>query len=255
MRHYAPIYIIVIKTPSFSRSLTTSASSKVRYRFMSFSDAAFASRERAHSQRGTFILATTSTIDDSKGSKVSPLVWRFKRIARVVSSTLASETYALSGALDQLSWVRLHWQWMRDPTTAWNKPDETLTKITLAYAVVDCKSLYDLQKTTIPRGMDWIRISTSACFLESSRSRLAVKRSPVVAFGILACNKLMSLQERSGRVLDAEDCSRTPEQKTFLKLVYCLGKDFISTTQSVVNVDAQNTVNTCWLGRLGTVLW
>ena len=98
-------------------------------RFMSFSDAAFASRDRAHSQRGTFILATTSTIDDSKESKSAPLVWRSKKIARVVSSTLASETYALSGALDQLSWVRLHWHWMRDLTTAWNKPDETLTKI------------------------------------------------------------------------------------------------------------------------------
>ena len=65
----------------------------------------------------------TATVDENHGSKVSP--YNSKKIARVVASTLASETYALFGALDQLSWIRLHWNWMIDPSTVWNKPSET----------------------------------------------------------------------------------------------------------------------------------
>ena len=118
-------------------------------RFMSFSDVAFASRKRAHSQRGTFILATTSTI--AKGPRLAPWSGAPRESLGLFRALLPQKHMCLLGALDQLSWVRLHWQWMRDPTTAWNKPDETLTKIPLAYAVVDCKSLYDLQKTTIPQ--------------------------------------------------------------------------------------------------------
>lgn len=120
-------------------------------RFLSFSDAAFATRERAHSQRGTFILATAQSVEDGKGSQVSPLIWSSRKINRVVSSTLALETYALSGALDQLSWIRLMWSWLLDPQVDWKKPAETLTKLPAAYAVVDCKSLYDLLlKTAAP---------------------------------------------------------------------------------------------------------
>lgn len=91
-------------------------------RFISFSDAAFATRERVHSQRGTFRLATTQNVEEPQGSKVSPLVWSSKKIQRVVSSTLASEACALSGALDQLSWIRLHWSWILDPQTEWRTP-------------------------------------------------------------------------------------------------------------------------------------
>ena len=85
-------------------------------------------------------------------SAVSPLVWFSKKISRVVSSTLASETYALSGALDLLSWIRLHWAWMLNPNLEWQTPEITLKKLPPAFAVVDCKSLYDLlQKTSIPQ--------------------------------------------------------------------------------------------------------
>ena len=121
-------------------------------RFLSFSDAAFATREKAHSQKGCIILATTEGIDQTRHSKVSPLVWFSKKINRVVSSTLASETYALSGALDLLSWTRMHWSWILNPFIEWKKPEETLKSIPPAFAVVDCKSLFDLlQKTSIPQ--------------------------------------------------------------------------------------------------------
>ena len=121
-------------------------------RFLSFSDAAFATREKANSQKGCIILATTEEIDKTQMSAVSPLVWFSKKISRVVSSTLASETYALSGALDLLSWTRLHWAWMLNPKLEWRTPEITLKNLPQAFAVVDCKSLYDLlQKTSIPQ--------------------------------------------------------------------------------------------------------
>ena len=120
--------------------------------FLSFSDAAFATREKAHSQKGCLILATTDTIDQLKTAEVSPLVWFSKKINRVVSSTLASETYALSGALDTLSWIRTHWAWILNPQLAWKEPENTLKVLPKAFAVVDCKSLFDLlQKTSIPQ--------------------------------------------------------------------------------------------------------
>ena len=120
--------------------------------FVSYSDAAFATREKANSQKGCMILATTHQIDQVQSARVSPLMWYSKKISRVVASTLASETYALSGALDLLSWIRIHWAWIICPHIRWQKPEETLTQLPPAFAVVDCKSLYDLlQKTSVPQ--------------------------------------------------------------------------------------------------------
>ena len=121
-------------------------------RFLSCSDAAFASREKAHSQKGCIIFATDNTIDLDQAAPISPITWFSKKINRVVGSTLASETFALSGALDILSWIRLHWSWMVKPDTPWKDPETTLAALPKAYAIVDCKSLYDLlQKTSIPQ--------------------------------------------------------------------------------------------------------
>ena len=121
-------------------------------RFLSFSDAAFATREKANSQKGCLIMATTQDVDRSQAAPVSPLVWSSKKINRVVSSTLASETFALSGALDLLSWTRMHWSWILNPYIPWKETEKTLMSLPPAYAVVDCKSLFDLlQKTSIPQ--------------------------------------------------------------------------------------------------------
>ena len=122
-------------------------------RFLSCSDAAFASREKAHSQKGCIIFATDNTIDLDQAAPISPITWFSKKINHVVGSALASETFALSGALDILSWIRLHWSWMVKPDTPWKDPETTLAALPKAYyAVVDCKSLYDLlQKTSIPQ--------------------------------------------------------------------------------------------------------
>ena len=70
----------------------------------------------------------------------------------VVTSTLSAETNALATAVDQLSWLRLFWEWLRNPKTQWKKPGEDPQQIAPAIsvatspaemnvAVTDCKSL------------------------------------------------------------------------------------------------------------------
>ena len=120
-------------------------------RFVSFSDASFATRANSQSQTGCLIMATSKQIGDWQSSEASPLIWYSRKIARVVASTLASEAYALSGSVDLLTWIRIHWNWLMNPSNAWQNPEVSLSKCPEAYSVVDCKSLYDLiQKTTVP---------------------------------------------------------------------------------------------------------
>ena len=143
---------------------------------MSFSDAAFATREKANSRKGCLILATTKQIDEVQPAAVSPITWFSKKIARVVSSTLASETYALSGALDLLSWIRIHWSWLLDPTIRWQTPEETLTSLPEAFAVVDCKSLYDLlQKTSVPQCSEYRNMLEALVIRDRLREGVTVK--------------------------------------------------------------------------------
>eukprot|EP00435_Cladocopium_sp_Y103_P001047 s2611_g1.t1 len=144
--------------------------------FMSFSDAAFATREKANSQKGCLILATTKQINEVQSVKVSPITWYSKKIARVVASTLASETYALSGALDLLSWIRIHWAWLINPSLHWQNPEETLASLPPAFAVVDCKSLYDLlQKTSVPQCSEYRTLLEALVIRDRLREGVVVK--------------------------------------------------------------------------------
>ena len=82
----------------------------------------------------------------------SPLTWYSKKIERVVASTLASETFALSSAVDLLNWLRLAWSWLRNPTIPWQTPEKVWLSEPPSIAVVDCKSLYDvISKNTTPQ--------------------------------------------------------------------------------------------------------
>ena len=69
-----------------------------------------------------------------------------------VASTLASETFALSSAVDLLNWLRLAWSWLRNPTMPWQTPEKVWLSEPPSIAVVDCKSLYDvISKNTTPQ--------------------------------------------------------------------------------------------------------
>ena len=125
-------------------------------RFVSFSDASFATRSNAQSQKGCLIVTASKQIGHLQQSDISPLLWYSKKIARVVGSTLASEAYALSGAVDLLSWLRIHWSWICSPSDNWKDPEACLRSCPVSYAVVDCKSLFDLiQKTTVPQAQEY----------------------------------------------------------------------------------------------------
>lgn len=119
---------------------------------VSFSDASFASREKQQSQKGCLIVATNQKISKREETVGNPLLWYSKKVNRVVGSTLAAETYALSNAVDLVEWVRIVWAWMCNPKVKWQAPEEALKDITPSIAVVDCKSLYDvINKTTTPQ--------------------------------------------------------------------------------------------------------
>jgi len=131
-------------------------------RFLAFSDASFASKSKPESYAGMVILATHKDISQNKSCVISPLSWGTKKIQRVVTSTLSAETSALATTLDQLTWIRVYWAWLIDPSIPWQKPEtvkampEAVTVPTLKIdekdlAITDCKSLYDLTtRTAVP---------------------------------------------------------------------------------------------------------
>ena len=91
-------------------------------------------------------------IFNQKVAVASPLSWSSKKIDRVVASTFAAETFALSHTVDALNWIRLTWEWIRNPKTPWQTPEEVWKASPPGIAVVDCKSLYDvITKNTTPQ--------------------------------------------------------------------------------------------------------
>ena len=132
-----------------------------KIRFLAFSDASFASKRQPESHTGTMIMTTHENIGKNHVCVVNPISWGCKKIQRVVTSTLSAETTSLNTTLDQLSWLRLFWSWIRDPQTNWKNPTETLKKLPETFAtatfkedpaiaITDCKSLYDLVTRTAP---------------------------------------------------------------------------------------------------------
>eukprot|EP00435_Cladocopium_sp_Y103_P029622 s3705_g7.t1 len=121
-------------------------------RIVAYSDASFASREKMYSQKGGLFLAAHQDIFNQKSAVSSPLSWYSRKIDRVVASTLAAETYALSSAVDASNWLRLMWEWIKKPSIPWQLPEKVWQEASPGIAVMDCKSLYDvISKNTTPQ--------------------------------------------------------------------------------------------------------
>ena len=144
-----------------------------RIRFLAFSDASFASQKQPESHTGMMIMATHEDIAKNHVCPVNPISWGCKKIQRVVTSTLSAETTSLSTTLDQLSWLRLFWSWIRNPKTNWKNPTNTFKTLPPTYAtatfkadpsiaVTDCKSLYDLVTRTAPPACQEFRTQLQA---------------------------------------------------------------------------------------------
>ena len=146
-------------------------------RFLAFSDASFASPKVPNSHSGNIIMATHKDINQNVSCPVSPLSWGCKKIQRVVTSTLAAETASLGTTLDHLSWLKLCWAWMLDPSVAWKNPSKAISQLpesfsTATYksdssipgsvAATDCKSLYDLVTRTAPPSCSEFRTQLNA---------------------------------------------------------------------------------------------
>ena len=130
------------------------------FRFLAFSDASFASPKVPSSHAGSIILGTHKEMANNCTCVISPISWGSRKIQKVVVSTLAAETMALTSTLDHLSWLRLYWGWFLNNKCQWKKPQESLTQLPDSYTAVtypqeaiaatDCKSLYDLITRTAP---------------------------------------------------------------------------------------------------------
>lgn len=77
-----------------------------------------------------------------------PIAWSSRKTPRVVRSTLSAEAIALSGALDRLSWIRLMWEWTKDPGVNISNPEALLTHAPISVVATGCKSVYDLTTRT-----------------------------------------------------------------------------------------------------------
>ena len=132
--------------------ITISSIPEESVRLVSYSDASFASRAKQQSQKGGLFIAVHQDTFLQKTAMASPLTWYSKKIDRVVASTLAAETYALSSAVDMTDWLRLMWAWLRNPRIPWQQPEKVWKSEPPSIAVVDCKSLYDvITKNTTPQ--------------------------------------------------------------------------------------------------------
>ena len=124
------------------------------------------------SRQGTVIFTTDSHMADNQLSVICPIAWSSRKIPRVVRSTLSAEATALSGTLDRVSWLRVMWAWLRNPSTDWTNPSEILQHSPLATIATDCKSVYDLSTKTSTPSCEEFR-TTLECLL--IRERLAEK--------------------------------------------------------------------------------
>ena len=217
---------ICLKRTNYSMKLKTFKDVKITYksipltdlRFVSFSDASFANRANSQSQKGCLILAASKQIGEWQSSDVSPLIWYSRKIARVVGSTLASEAYALSGSVDLLSWLRIHWSWICNPSDQWKQPEQCLQKAPPAYAVVDCKSLYDLiQKTTIPQCQEYRTMLEALIIKDSTKGRNPHQMGSLSSPISRLLDQIHGWQQPSQLFYMLENASSTMWMKSFAK--------------------------------------
>ena len=79
---------------------------------------------------------------------IAPLAWSSRKIARVVRSTLSAEVVALCNSVDRMSWIRLFWEWMKNPSVDISQPDQVLKGSPQAALVTDCKSAFGIATKT-----------------------------------------------------------------------------------------------------------
>ena len=95
-----------------------------------FRDASFATANKLSSRQGTLIFSTSSSLGENQKAVVCPMAWSSRKIPRVVTSTLSAEAIALSHTLDRLSFIRISWEWLKNPSIDWASPEGHFGKCT-----------------------------------------------------------------------------------------------------------------------------
>ena len=102
--------------------------------FCAFSGASFSTASNLSSRQGTLIFSTDRNLSQNSWAVICPMAWSSRKIPGVVTSTLSAESMALRSTLDRLSFIRICWEWIKNPGIDW----------TNCNAVTDCKSVYDV---------------------------------------------------------------------------------------------------------------
>ena len=116
--------------------------------FCTFSDASFATSKDSNSYKGTLVVATDWRMLSNERAVIVFMVWSSRTIARVVRSTPSAEVVSLRDSVDRMSWIRLFWEWMKDPAIDISQPDQVLCEAPRAALVTDCKSALDIATKT-----------------------------------------------------------------------------------------------------------
>ena len=126
-------------------------------RFVTFSDASFASEKNHSSHQGLLIMASHKNIANNQEGPVNPIIWASRKIQKVAVSTLSAEAMSLASAVDSLSWVRL----FIDNTCEWKLGDKTLLKLPPAFSTLCEKDLTDPNESLCQSKQALDRIETS----------------------------------------------------------------------------------------------
>ena len=160
----------------------------------------------------------------------SPIVWHSKQIGRVVRSTLSAEAYAMSSSLDNLTWIRCMWGYIKDPNFRWSQPEVSLKAEHPGLMITDCKSLYDLiTKTAVPNCQEWRTTIEVMLLKEQSKDHTMCRW---VSTAIMLADSLT-------KVMDS----------TFLRTVMQLGKFRIYDEDQTLRTNANRKYGVTWVNN------
>ena len=129
--------------------------------FLLSTDSGLANTPSLRSQTGWMIAAVDYRINQGYRSPMSCLAWKSHRLKTTTSSTLMSETKAMSEGLSELEWVMAFWAEAHNPRIDFRQfldgeitspnlivlrehESEFMDQLRGATCVTDCKSVFDV---------------------------------------------------------------------------------------------------------------
>ena len=109
-----------------------------------FSDAAWAVRPDGSSQGGFLVYATSHALHQGQEAPVGIIDWKSWKLDRKCRSSLSAESQAMADSIDMLNFIRLFFADCLHPSGVdLRQPEVVLQLLPEAFAITDCKSLYD----------------------------------------------------------------------------------------------------------------